>query len=660
MLQQAIEERDQNNKHKYMLDPNSRGKTFWDIGLITLVLYTALAIPFNIGFMTDSDDVICKEAVAAGRLPPDVCHPESLTSFDILVDIAFWIDIALSFRTGYVKDVLTTEMDPTLVAKRYLSGWFLIDLVAVLSGFPIYDAVKAISGTGSNSNMLALKLFKLPRLLRISRLTKRFEGTASGTYMKVLQIISAYLILNHWIGCLLFFISRLQVENATNEGYEDTGYFPWIMEDFGAQDRTVNDPELSAEYLELCMQKMPRNLNPNNFDKINGLQTGIEWSLYCADVTTKYSFALYFAFTTMTTVGYGDITPTTNLEITIILFVQLLGSLSAALIFAYMAVLIKSFDMAAKRLQDKLQKIDEFIEFHGVSKTMAAKVRESIEYWHQLHYGLDIDKELGDLPEAIRIEAVSYIQKGCIEKCDLFQGCDNAFWQSVTVKMTPISFLEEDIIAETGSAEKEMYLIFKGHVDLIHETTQVTFATLSDGNFFGEMSLCEMMRKWYTVRATTNCHFYRINQEDMNEIFIDFPEYARSVKGRAYDSNMSRVQQCETVCNVTLDQSAYIVDDGSGQRQLSFAGSQGGETGSLSSQAHELTAEEVADDLNTKILELHMFAATRKLPQRLKDKIAKVLRVWKSLSRVLSTKVKILDEDTRNLLTFLREIEEKM
>ena len=174
------------------------------------------------------------------------------------------------------------------------------------------------------------------------------------------------------------------------------------------------------------------------------------------------------------------------------------------------------------------------------------------------------------------------------------------------------------------------------------------------------MSMCEMTRKWYTVRATTNCHFYRITQEYMNEIFIDFPEYARSVRGKAYDSNMSRVQQCETVCNVTLDQSAYIVDDGTGQRSLSFAGSQGGETGSLSSQAHELTAEEIAQDLNNKIMELHMFAATRKLPQRLKDKISKVLRVWKNLSRVLSTKVKILDEDSRNLLLFLREVEDKL
>ena len=54
-----------------------------------------------------------------------------------------------------------------------------------------------------------------------------------------------------------------------------------------------------------------------------------------------------------------------------------------------------------------------------------------------------------------------------------------------------------------------------------------------------------------------------------------------------------------------------------------------------------------------------MFAMTRKLPQRLKDKIAKVLRVWKTLSTVLSMKVKILSEDARNLLVFLRNIEEK-
>ena len=89
MLQEAIEERDQNNKDKWILDPNSKYKTTWDIGLITRVLYTALAIPFNIGFMTDSDDAICVEAVDAGQLPPDTCHPTSLTSFDILVDFAF-------------------------------------------------------------------------------------------------------------------------------------------------------------------------------------------------------------------------------------------------------------------------------------------------------------------------------------------------------------------------------------------------------------------------------------------------------------------------------------------------------------------------------------------------------------------------------------------
>lgn len=41
----------------------------------------------------------------------------------------------------------------------------------------------------------------------------------------------------------------------------------------------------------------------------------------------KYLFSLYFACSTMFTVGYGDITPENTLEITTILVVQIVGKL---------------------------------------------------------------------------------------------------------------------------------------------------------------------------------------------------------------------------------------------------------------------------------------------------------------------------------------------
>ena len=45
-----------------------------------------------------------------------------------------------------------------------------------------------------------------------------------------------------------------------------------------------------------------------------------------SDPMTRYIYSLYFTGTTMFTVGYGDILPTNNLEILVIILVQIVGT----------------------------------------------------------------------------------------------------------------------------------------------------------------------------------------------------------------------------------------------------------------------------------------------------------------------------------------------
>lgn len=50
----------------------------------------------------------------------------------IIVDVTFVIDILINFRTTFVNGQDEVVSHPGRIAVHYLSGWFLIDLVAAI------------------------------------------------------------------------------------------------------------------------------------------------------------------------------------------------------------------------------------------------------------------------------------------------------------------------------------------------------------------------------------------------------------------------------------------------------------------------------------------------------------------------------------------------
>ena len=98
----------------------------------------------------------------------------------------------------------------------------------------------------------------------------------------------------------------------------------------------------------------------------------------------KYVYSIYWALTTLTTVGYGDITPCNDVERNYTLLALLIG----ALVFGYMVstigALIAGMDRQASAVQDRIDSIKEYTNFRQMPRALSQRVRTFYSY-HYAH-----------------------------------------------------------------------------------------------------------------------------------------------------------------------------------------------------------------------------------------------------------------------------------
>jgi hypothetical protein len=91
-----------------MISPSGAFRSRWDLVQAVLLIYIAINVPYRIGF-------------DQGTQPW-----EFYFVFDAMVDIFFWVDLFLNFRTAVYTADGEIEISPKRVRKLYLKGWFPI------------------------------------------------------------------------------------------------------------------------------------------------------------------------------------------------------------------------------------------------------------------------------------------------------------------------------------------------------------------------------------------------------------------------------------------------------------------------------------------------------------------------------------------------------
>lgn len=424
-----------------MIELDSRKKELWDILIVFATVVAAVEIPFRLAF----DE------------PPKGLY----FSFEVLLTILFSIDIVLSF---FVKVKTGTRMitDPGEIRKRYLRGWFVVDVTAA---FPFFLLME-ISAAPLIRSLRLFRAFQLMRLLKLSRVANLVKGATAryglnpGLY-RLLFFVFFILLASHWIAC------------------------GWII--------------------------------------LGGVKMG-------STPAEIYSYAFYWAVTTLTTVGYGDITPETMAQRYYTVLVMFGGVGTYGYVIGNVASFLANVDVLKAGYRKKVEEISAFLSYRNVPIEMQKKVQEYYEHLWESRMGHDEEAVLEDIPEPLKTDLALYMRHDLIRKVPFLADTQETLVRELVMALQPHVYLPDTYIIQKGETGSCMYIVSNGQVEVVSDDGKEVYAQLGEGSFVGEMALILDQPRTASVRTRGYCDLYLLEKKDFDAVLEGYPGFKKYIK----------------------------------------------------------------------------------------------------------------------------------
>ncbi|XP_069371907.1 voltage-gated delayed rectifier potassium channel KCNH8 isoform X2 [Paralichthys olivaceus] len=452
-------------KSKFILLHYSTFKAGWDWLILLATFYVAVTVPYNVCFIGDDDDLT-----------------RSTTVSDIAVEILFIIDIVFNFRTTYVSKSGQVIFDARQICIHYLTTWFIIDLVAALP-FDLLYAFKV-------SVVSVVHLLKTVRLLRLLRLLQKMDRYSQHSTVVLTLLMSMFALLAHWMACIWYIIGKMEMEANTYNW--DIG---WLHE-LGKR--------LESPYFTI--------------GGVNGTGSG-------PPIRSVYIASLYFTLSSLTSVGFGNVSANTDAEKIFSICVMLVGALMHALVFGNVTAIIQRMYSRWSQYHTRTKDLKDFIRVHHLPQSLKQRMLEYFQTTWSVNNGIDCNELLKDFPDELRSDITMHLNKEILE-LSLFASASRGCLRSLSLHIKTSFCAPGEYLLRQGDALQAIFLVCSGSMEVLKDG--MVLAILGKGDLIGaNVSLDDRVIKTNAdVKALTYCDLQCINLKGLYDVLDLYPEYS--------------------------------------------------------------------------------------------------------------------------------------
>ncbi|XGW14601.1 hypothetical protein V3C99_000691 [Haemonchus contortus] len=449
-------------------------KAVWDWIILLLVIYTAVFTPYVAAFLLRELQDTSRKARFS----------EPLEIVDLIVDIMFIVDIIINFRTTYVNENDEVVSHPGKIAIHYFKGWFVIDMIAAVP----FDLL--LVNTNSDETTTLIGLLKTARLLRLVRVARKLDRYSEYGAAVLLLLMATFALIAHWLACIWYAIGSAELPHKRE--------ITWLHQ----LSRHLNEPYLST----------------------NGtVPTG------GPSLKSRYVTSLYFTLSTITSIGFGNVSATTDSEKIFTIIMMILGSLMYASVFGNVSAIIQRLYSGTARYHTEMSRLREFIRFHQIPNPLRQRLEEYFQHAWSYTNGIDMNLVLKGFPDCLQADICLHLNRNLLNSCPAFAGSSPGCLRALSMRFRTTHAPPGDTLVHRGDILTGLHFIARGSVEILNDDNTV-MGILGKDDIFGENPLLyeDVGKSSCNVRALTYCDLHKILRDDLLDVLDMYPEFAEN------------------------------------------------------------------------------------------------------------------------------------
>lgn len=447
------------------IKPDSLFLFWWNIYLCLLMLYTLVITPYYLSFLDMEDNGFF------------------LVFIENLIDFSFLTDVIVNFNLSFYRIDNSNQENILIdnrieIIKHYLSSWFIFDIISSLPYSLIINDSIRITSTYFKFTKIPriyrlIKMFRVAKLFNFFHKIKFFKPTNSILNInfglsKLLSFLITTIIFSHNFACIWYLFPKIFNEN-----------YNWII------------------YKDLQ--------DEDNF--------------------TLYLYSLYYSFTTLFTLGFGDIYSINDTEKILSILWMTFGIGFFSFTIGTLSSVLADMDSRENKLKYKLSILNDFAKDTNLSQIIKEKIKNVLIYNSEKQTFSWIEKQsmFNDLPSNLKVDIARAMKSGYLKNISFFTSRDDSFVAMMIPFLLPWNIQEKEKVYMVNDHPNQMYFIIKGRVFFVNEDF-IPFKTMIVGSYFGEIEIVFKIKRSNTTIAAETSDLLTLSKQYYENIIVK--EYA--------------------------------------------------------------------------------------------------------------------------------------